>query len=631
MYALNGLRNWWDRSLLHRLLISSIVIVAFFLLMQGFLAFQVGQSSIRSEVDQRNGELAALIAKDTRKQLDTIWKDMVLFTHQAQENDAPLSHHARAMLDLRRTLPLTYSALYLYDGNGQQLVHLDDPLEELFSLQDVATIVNREPITPSLYIQTAYAEALLSAQARPVLLGTHLKLPEQVPVLYMAAAIVPAAQRADRKVIVAEIDLRDLWRRMDDIRIGHTGRAFVVASDGIIIAHPERKYIGRMMPAALKAALEGYEGQTEYVDSVSGKTMLAAFSPIGGESGWAIVVEQERDEIFAPIRLQNAFTVAILLIAIAMSVLVNSLVAKGITRPIQHLAATTRVIAETGDLSRNVTVESGDEVGQLTHHFNQMIANLRLAEVQIRQLNETLERRVSERTAQLESANAELQAFAYVVSHDLKAPLRGIRQLADWLSSDYADRLDDEGVEMLHQVTSRADRLQELIDGILEYSRIGQAPAVEKQIDLGALVRDIIEMLSPPAHIRITVEDELPVVMGDPALLQQVFQNLLGNAIKFMDKPHGSIQLRCSESAAQWQFSIADNGPGIAAADRERIFRMFQAGAPRARGESSGIGLAVVKKIVERWGGTVWVESRPGEGSTFFFTRPREFRGPRRE
>ena len=119
--------------------------------------------------------------------------------------------------------------------------------------------------------------------------------------------------------------------------------------------------------------------------------------------------------------------------------------------------------------------------------------------------------------------------------------------------------------------------------------------------------------------------------MDDPVRLQQVFQNLIGNAIKFMDKPEGKITLDCAGTASQWQFSVADNGPGIGARDRERIFQMFQTVDMPNQGESSGVGLAIVKKIVESWGGTIWVESRLREGSTFFFTRPREFGVPGNE
>ena len=499
MSVLNRLHSWWDRSLLHRLLATSIAIVTLFLVIQGLLAFQVGQSSLRSEVDQRNEELASLIAKDTRRQIDTTWQQMVLFTHHLQEGDPALTHHASAMLDLRRTLPLTYSALYLFDGNGHLILHLDDTLDELFAIESAQSIASREPITPSAYVRGAYAEAQHSEQTRPFLSGTHLKQPEMVPVLYMAATLVPEDLPVERMVIVAEIDLRDLWRRMDEIRIGRTGRAFVVSSAGTIIAHPEREYVGREMPDALRPALEGYEGRAEYVDPVNGKTMLAAFSPVGGDSGWAIVVEQEGSEVFAPVRFQTAAALAILLAAVGMSILVISLVARGITRPIQHLAEETRVIAETGDLRRNVRTTSRDEVGQLTRHFNRMLTNLRRAEQQIRQLNEDLEQKVIARTAQLESANTELRSFAYVVSHDLKAPLRGIRQLSNWLTADYAERLDDEGREMLGLITSRAERLQRLIDGILEYSRVGREPGTERQVDLDALVRDTIELLAPPA------------------------------------------------------------------------------------------------------------------------------------
>jgi signal transduction histidine kinase len=238
-------------------------------------------------------------------------------------------------------------------------------------------------------------------------------------------------------------------------------------------------------------------------------------------------------------------------------------------------------------------------------------------------------KRAEERQAQLlrqvEAANQELADFAYVVSHDLKAPLRAIDSLARWLVKDYSERLDDEGREQLNLLVSRADRMRQLIDGILQYSLAGRMREESGPVDLARLVPEVIESLAPPAHIRITVAEGLPVVTGHRVRLEQVFQNLLSNAVKYMDKPRGEIGVGWSEEpgTANWRFFVADNGPGIEEKDFERVFQLFQTLRPRDEADSTGVGLSVVKKIVEMYGGRVGVESVVGKGSTFYFTLPR--------
>jgi len=224
---------------------------------------------------------------------------------------------------------------------------------------------------------------------------------------------------------------------------------------------------------------------------------------------------------------------------------------------------------------------------------------------------------------ELESANEELRNFGYVVSHDLKAPLRAIGSLADWISTDYADKFDDEGKEHMRLLIGRVRRMDGLIDGILQYSRVGRVKETIVAVDLNRLVREVIDLLAPPKNITIRIGNSLPTVMTEPTRIQQVFQNLLSNAIKYMDKPDGEIRITCVAEGRQWKFSIADNGPGIDQQHFEKIFQLFQTLAPRDRVESTGVGLALVKKIVEMYGGRIWLESTLGHGSTFFFTLPR--------
>jgi len=223
---------------------------------------------------------------------------------------------------------------------------------------------------------------------------------------------------------------------------------------------------------------------------------------------------------------------------------------------------------------------------------------------------------------ELSAANEELTNFAYVVSHDLKAPLRGIGSLANWLSTDYADRFDDEGREHMRLLISRVHRMSALIDGILQYSRVGRIKEAAVKVDLNALLRDVIDLLAPPPHIEVTIAHPLPTLVGERTRIQQVFQNLISNAIRYIDKPAGTVRIECVPEGDHWKFSVADNGIGIEARHFERIFQLFQTLVPRDRVESTGVGLTLVRKIVEMYGGEVWVESTPGVGSTFYFTFP---------
>lgn len=228
---------------------------------------------------------------------------------------------------------------------------------------------------------------------------------------------------------------------------------------------------------------------------------------------------------------------------------------------------------------------------------------------------------------ELESVNRELSDFAYVVSHDLKAPLRGIGSAVEWVATDYRDKLDEKGKEILRLLNQRVNLLHSLVDGILEYSRVGRLKETEVKVDLNQLVKEAIELLTPPKHIRIEIENPLPAVYGEKVRIQQVFQNLLSNAIKYMDKEQGQIKIGCRPADGFWQFHVSDNGPGIEKKYFSKIFQLFQTLQQKEKSESTGIGLALIKKIVDLYQGKIWVESTVGEGSTFYFTLPKSKKG----
>jgi PAS domain S-box-containing protein len=236
----------------------------------------------------------------------------------------------------------------------------------------------------------------------------------------------------------------------------------------------------------------------------------------------------------------------------------------------------------------------------------------------------TAERRLAEYTERLEKSNKELDQFAYIVSHDLKAPLRAISNLSLWLQEDLGPSLSEENKKNLVMLRGRVVRLDSLISGILEYSKVGRTQLVVSSIDVHSLITEVVEMLSPPAHINIQIGNKMPVVDAPKILLLQVFSNLIGNAIKYNDKAQGLINIYCEQKETCYEFVVEDNGPGIPAEFFEQIFVIFHTLKSRDKFESTGIGLTIVKRIIEEQGGKIWVESEIGTGSKFIFTWPKQ-------
>lgn len=232
------------------------------------------------------------------------------------------------------------------------------------------------------------------------------------------------------------------------------------------------------------------------------------------------------------------------------------------------------------------------------------------------------EKLLTQQALELSNVNQELSDFAYIVSHDLKAPLRAIGSLADWIAADYADKLDEQGKEQLSLLIGRVKRMHNLIDAVLQYSRVGRVKEQKVEINLNELVQDVIEVLAPPRNVTITIENELPTILFEKIRMEQVFQNLISNSIKYMDKPNGEIKIASVEENDYWKITVEDNGPGIEEKYFEKVFQIFQALDPRDEYESTGVGLSVVKKIIESNGGRIWIESKVGSGSKFIFTVP---------
>ncbi len=371
-----------------------------------------------------------------------------------------------------------------------------------------------------------------------------------------------------------------------------------------------------------------------------------------GEIIGIVCLRSDLQLMYTMLRRSTIIIISVLLLAFLAAYIVSSRLQRIISKPILDIADVAKVVSEQKDYSARAVSHTNDEVGILINTFNEMLEQIQQRDSALVKAKDDLEVRVKLRTADLTAANEqlireieerekseakqarllktlakaneELKDFAYIISHDLKAPLRGISTLTDWIKSDYGDKFDEAGREQMDLLQARVGRMHSLIEGVLQYSRVGRVDEEKDRIDLNKLVPEVIDMVSPPVNIKISIENELPVIICEQTRIMQVFQNLLSNAIKYMDKPEGLIKIKCVKEDDRWIFSVSDNGPGIEEKYFEKIFQIFQTLSPRDEFESTGVGLTVAKKIVELYRGRIWVESNPGQGSTFFFSLPKQ-------
>jgi len=343
------------------------------------------------------------------------------------------------------------------------------------------------------------------------------------------------------------------------------------------------------------------------------------------------------------LRIFGAVTAISLLVAWLISIWLQRVV----TKPILDTAAVARQVMERRDFSLRATKTTEDEIGQLVDAFNGMLAEVgrraealeasnrslahemaerKHADDALRELNADLEQRISDRTTQLESANKELEGFSYSVSHDLRAPLRAIMGFAKMLEEDHAGQLDEEAARKLGVIQSEAQRMGMLIDDLLAFSRLGRKAMQVVEVDMTGLARTTYDGLNgheaPGAELHLV---SLPRAKGDRVLLGQVWANLLANALKFSSKREKPlIEVSAISDEKEHVYFVRDNGAGFDPRYQAKRFGVFQRLHDSSEFSGTGVGLALVQRIVGRHGGRVWAEGKPNEGATFYFTLPKE-------
>ncbi|WP_439883127.1 sensor histidine kinase [Pontibacter sp. MBLB2868] len=313
-----------------------------------------------------------------------------------------------------------------------------------------------------------------------------------------------------------------------------------------------------------------------------------------------------RDQSAQALQRSTTFTdklaITLTTICVVIGLVVVYFLAKAIRVRLKEIAQMANEVAQ-GHFNVQLNDVKNDEISQVSHSLNIMA------------------KRLDDSFASLQKKNQELDQFAYVVSHDLKAPLRAINSLAEWIEEDLPE-IDPDVQRNLQLMRGRVFRMENLINGILEYSKIGRKEFSLTTFSCAKLVDEIFDSLSPRQNITWHVGNGLPVITSEKIMLQQVLTNLIGNAIKYNDKPEPLIEVGCDPVGEGYEFWVKDNGPGIPEEYHQKVFGIFQTMESRDTRESTGVGLAIVKKILEEKGGHIRIDSEAGQGSRFLFFWP---------
>ena len=391
---------------------------------------------------------------------------------------------------------------------------------------------------------------------------------------------------------------------------------------------------------------EGQWPKIERSGYVFDKDTLTVFEPVIVEDKdvGIVCLRSTLFELHSMLKRNITVVACALLFVSILIYFVSSELQKIISEPILDLADVAKLVSEKKEYSLRVNKYNKDEVGILVKAFNEMLAQIQKRDLALVNANEQLEKKVEERTADLKEevqvrkkaeielaqtvkkltiSNRELQEFTRIAAHDLQTPLRAIGILSDWISEDYSRKCDDEGRRNARLLLGRAKRMSSLLYAIIQYSELSLIGRRPECLDLNQILSEVIDGIEVPENIDISIENELPVIAGVRKFMKELFEHLINNAITFMDKPQGYIKIGCTDEGDYWKFYVADNGPGINEKYHDKVFKMFQMLSLRDENENIGIGLSIVKKIVELYDGKVWIESEVGEGTTFYFTLPK--------
>ena len=439
-------------------------------------------------------------------------------------------------------------------------------------------------------------------------------------------------------VIVFEVDMTPVYKLIQDVTgLGTTGEVLVGRKTGNQVeflnplrhdpkaALTRKATIGDASGFPIQQAVQGRSGAGLAID-YRGKQVIAAWRYIPSMD-WGLVAKIDTREAFADVIHLRNLVLMILIIVFALSGIMAFSIAQSISGPIKRLSKGAAMIGS-GKFDLQLGIDQKDEIGRLSRSFEKMTHDLKAITASRDELNKEIDERkkvegvLLKTTDDLARSNRDLEQFAYVASHDLQEPLRAVAGFMGLLKNQYRDAMDATAKEYIDFAVEGAERMQTLIHDLLAYSRVGTKGGTFAPLPMKDAYDNALKNLKAAIDETgaVITRGELPMVNADASQMTQLLQNLIGNAIKFHGPKKPEITVNAERKGGQWVISVADNGIGIEPQYFERIFLIFQRLHGRAQYKGTGIGLAVCKRIAERHGGSIWVESKPGQGSIFYFT-----------
>lgn len=354
---------------------------------------------------------------------------------------------------------------------------------------------------------------------------------------------------------------------------------------------------------------------------------LVGFEPViqGNRNLGTLYLQSDMGAIYERFRLYTIIAFSVVAFSFLLAYFLSKNFAHQISKPILALAETAKAVSQRHDYSVRATKLGEDEIGLLTDAFNQMLTQIQGQNQEIKSFNLVLEQKVIERTNEMEMVNKELEAFSYSISHDLRAPLRSIIGYSQILLEDYGEKMDDDGKKTCKVIVNNGKRMGQLIDDLLDFSRLGRNELQRSFVDMDALVKEILDEQTSRENGRKLEIRLLPLEPSkvDRNMFTQVWINLISNALKYSRKREiTQIEIGSEKKGGENCYYISDNGAGFDMAYVDKLFGVFQRLHKMNEFEGTGVGLALVKRIIQRHGGIVWAEAEKDKGAKFYFTLP---------
>lgn len=355
------------------------------------------------------------------------------------------------------------------------------------------------------------------------------------------------------------------------------------------------------------------------------ESFLIGYEPVvqGNHRLGTLFLKSDMEALSERLFLFSMIALVVILFSSLIAYLLSRSLQKQISAPILALAATAKNVSDKQDYAVRARKFGNDELGFLTDSFNHMLARIEEQNLELSAFNLGLEQKVAERTQELEAANKELEAFSYSVSHDLRAPLRSVHGYMNIFSEEYAGKLDDEGRRLISIIMRNGQIMGQLIDDLLAFSQLGRRDLTRSYVSMDAMVKGIVaEQRGLDTTREVTVHiQNLPEAYADTVTIRQVWTNLIANAFKYTSKKKSAtIEIGYQDRGDEIVYFIRDNGAGFNMEYYSKLFGVFQRLHSVKEFEGTGVGLAIVQRIVQKHGGSIWAEGKPDEGATFFFS-----------